>query len=248
MAKASKKSPKKASKQTPAKAPVKASKKAAAKTAAKPKAKSVAKPAAKSSSKKAAPKATAAKTTNSKKPAAKATSAKTAAPKATPAKKSATKTSTEKKSAVTQVTDALKSVADKVTSVFSSEKPETKKKVLKSETTTKAAGKSTKGTLDLSGLFTPTDDRIVIERMGLSNRTPGGLFIPDTVADSEKPNRGRVLAVGPGHRDKKGRLRLLDVQQGDVVIFDRYAGSEVKIADQEFVLLRESEVVAIEKA
>jgi chaperonin GroES len=237
MAKAPKKSSaknsavKSANKKSAAKsaAPKASSKKSAAKAAAKPAAKKPAKkPAAKPPVKATA------------KPAAKSSAAKTSAKKASPK-------ATSTKSAVTQVTDALKSVANKVTSAFSSTEP--KKKALNQETA-KSPAPTLRGLkkIDLKGFFSPTDDRIVIERVGVSNRTAGGLYIPDTVSDSEKPNRGRVLAVGPGHRDKKGRLRPLDVQEGDLVIFDRYAGSEVTIQDQEVVLLRESEVVAIEKA
>ena len=99
--------------------------------------------------------------------------------------------------------------------------------------------------LNLASLFTPLDDRLVVERDGVSNRTAGGLYIPDTVSDSEKPNRGVVLAVGPGHRNKKGQLRPLDVQQGNKVIFFFFSGSEINLEGRDLVLIRESDVVAI---
>lgn len=107
----------------------------------------------------------------------------------------------------------------------------------------KARAKKT--TNDLSGLFTPLDNRILIRRTGESDRTPGGLYIPETV--SERPNQGKVVAVGRGKRDKKGRLHPLDVQLGDVVMFAPYAGSELEVGGEALIVLKEDEVLAIVK-
>lgn len=97
----------------------------------------------------------------------------------------------------------------------------------------------------VAGVFTPLDDRVMIERAGVADRTPGGLYIPDTVAD--RPNRGKVIAVGRGHRDKKGRVRPLDVEKGDEVLFSAFAGSEITISNREFLILREDEIIAVVK-
>jgi chaperonin GroES len=96
--------------------------------------------------------------------------------------------------------------------------------------------------------FSPLDNRVVIQRAGVADRTAGGIYIPDMVADSERPNNGKVIAVGPGHRDRKGRLRPLDVQMGDTVMFQKFAGSEITIEGQEFLILREDEIIAVLKS
>lgn len=208
---------KKTAKKSPKTTPKKTSSK---KPAAKPKAKPAAKtPKSKAPAKAAKPtKAGAASKISGNKAAAK--------PAAKPAAKA------KSTSAVTQVANALKSVANKVSSAFSGVTGDTKKKVKT-------------GSTDFASVFTPLDDRLVIERAGVSNRTAGGLYIPDSVSDVEKPNRGTVLAVGPGHRNKKGQLRPLDVRAGDTVIFSKWAGSEITLEGQELVLVRESDVVAI---
>lgn len=113
----------------------------------------------------------------------------------------------------------------------------------KSQAAAKASNK--KSTSDLSSIFTPLDDRIVIQRAGVADRTPGGLYIPETVAD--RPNQGKVLAVGRGHLDKKGRIQPLDVQLGDTVMYAAYAGSEMTLNGLEVLVLRENEVIAIVK-
>jgi chaperonin GroES len=102
-----------------------------------------------------------------------------------------------------------------------------------------------KPSVDLAGLFSPLDDRIVIEELAKPERTAGGLYIPDTAAESDRPREGRVLAVGRGHREKTGRLRPLDVQTGDTVLFEKYSGSGIFILDTEYTVLRESNVLGI---
>lgn len=107
---------------------------------------------------------------------------------------------------------------------------------------TKTASKSQK--TDLKNLMTPLDDRIVVEPIGQADRTPGGLFIPDTVV-MERKNQGMVLAVGRGHMSKKGHLRPLDVKVGDQILFESFAGDKIQVVGQELVILRESEVLGI---
>ena len=97
----------------------------------------------------------------------------------------------------------------------------------------------------VADIFTPLDDRVIVEETIESNRTAGGLYIPDTVSAADRPKQGRVLAVGRGHRGAKGRIRPLDVQIDEVVIFDGYHGAPIKIGDRELLLLRESEILGI---
>lgn len=94
--------------------------------------------------------------------------------------------------------------------------------------------------------FVPLDDRILIERAGTSDRTAGGLYIPDTV--SERPNKGKVIAVGRGHRDAKGRTRPLDVKVGDTVLFTGYAGSEVEFDGATYMIMRESDLLGVSQS
>ncbi len=89
----------------------------------------------------------------------------------------------------------------------------------------------------------PLHDRIVVKRLESEDRTKGGIIIPDSA--KEKPIEGRVVAVGNGKLLKNGKLRALDVTVGDVVLFGKYAGNEVKIDGEGFVLLREDDLLAI---
>jgi chaperonin GroES len=89
----------------------------------------------------------------------------------------------------------------------------------------------------------PLHDRIVVKRLESEDRTKGGIIIPDSA--KEKPIEGRVVAVGNGKLLRDGKLRPLDVAVGDVVLFGKYAGNEVKIDGEGFVLLREDDLLAI---
>ncbi len=95
----------------------------------------------------------------------------------------------------------------------------------------------------LKDFFTPLDDRILVEPAEASNKTAGGIYIPDTV--QERPNRGQVVAVGRGHRNKKGSLRPLDVQLGDAVLYGQHAGVSLALEGRDVILLREEEILAI---
>lgn len=92
----------------------------------------------------------------------------------------------------------------------------------------------------------PLHDRIVVKRLEGENRTKGGIIIPDSA--KEKPIEGRVVAVGNGKLLRDGKLRPLDVAVGDVVLFGKYAGNEVKIDGEGFVLLREDDLLAVTEA
>lgn len=87
----------------------------------------------------------------------------------------------------------------------------------------------------------PTDDYVVIAPQEGEDRTPGGIVLPDQAI--AKPSRGRVLAVGPGKRDGKERVEL-GVAIGDLVIFGKYSGSEVEVAGETFLIVREGDIIA----
>ncbi len=91
--------------------------------------------------------------------------------------------------------------------------------------------------------FNPLDDRIVIERVVAEERTAGGLYIPDTA--QEKPTTGRVVAVGRGHRDAKGRTRPCDVKVGDRVLFTAWSGSEIEVDGVSYVIMRETDLLGV---
>jgi len=91
--------------------------------------------------------------------------------------------------------------------------------------------------------FRPLHDRLLVQRLDEEQKSRGGIIIPDTA--KEKPQQGRVLAVGPGRRDDKGELVPLDVRTGDTVLFAKYAGTEIKIDGEDRVILREEDVLAI---
>lgn len=90
----------------------------------------------------------------------------------------------------------------------------------------------------------PLEDRIVIQALEAEQTTASGLVIPDTA--KEKPQEGKVVAVGPGRFDESGTKRVpLDVKVGDVIIFSKYGGTEVKYAGQEYLILSARDVLAI---
>lgn len=91
--------------------------------------------------------------------------------------------------------------------------------------------------------FMPLDDRILVRRLVAETKTAGGLFIPDSA--QEKPTTGRVIAVGRGHRDAKGRTRPCDVQVGDTVLFSAWAGSEIDVDGEKFTVLRETDLLGV---
>ena len=89
----------------------------------------------------------------------------------------------------------------------------------------------------------PLQDRVIVERVELETKTKGGIVIPDTA--KEKPQQGRVIAVGPGKRMKDGSRRKMSLKEGDLVIFGKYAGTEFKLDEKELLILREDDIYAV---
>ena len=88
----------------------------------------------------------------------------------------------------------------------------------------------------------PLGDRLIVEVLEEEETTSSGIVLPDTA--KEKPQRGRVLAVGPGPRDEDGEYIKMDLEEGDEIIFSKYGGSEIRIGTDEYLILRESDVLA----
>lgn len=91
--------------------------------------------------------------------------------------------------------------------------------------------------------FTPLHDRVVVRRVEEAETTRGGIIIPETAKD--KPQEGEVIAVGKGKISEEGKVRPLDVKDGDRVLFGKYAGTEIKIDGDEFLIMREEEILGI---
>src|SRR3954453_18830254 len=91
--------------------------------------------------------------------------------------------------------------------------------------------------------FTPLHDRILIRRVEEAETSRGGIIIPDTAKD--KPQEGEVIAVGKGKSNEKGETFPLDVKHGDRILFGKYAGTEIKIDGEDFLIMREEEVLGI---
>lgn len=89
----------------------------------------------------------------------------------------------------------------------------------------------------------PLHDRLLVRRMSEDEKTAGGLFIPDTA--KEKPQRGKVVAVGKGRVTEDGKVLPLDVKEGDNVLFSKYAGTEIKLEGEELLMIREDDVLGI---
>ncbi len=89
----------------------------------------------------------------------------------------------------------------------------------------------------------PLHDRVVIRRIEEEARSAGGVIIPDTA--KEKPQQGDVVAVGPGRRGKDGALQPMDVKAGDRVLFGKWSGSEVRVADVEYLIMPESDLLGV---
>src|SRR2546426_11270187 len=88
----------------------------------------------------------------------------------------------------------------------------------------------------------PLGARVIVELLEEEETTVSGIVLPDTA--KEKPQRGRVLAVGPGSRDEDGEYIKMDVEEGDEIIFSKYGGTEIKVGADEVLILRESDVLA----
>ena len=89
----------------------------------------------------------------------------------------------------------------------------------------------------------PLHDRVLVQRLEQEEQVRGGIIIPDTA--KEKPQEAKVIAVGPGKLDDDGKRMPMDVKAGDRVLIGKYSGSEIKIEDEDYVILREDEILAV---
>ncbi len=89
----------------------------------------------------------------------------------------------------------------------------------------------------------PLSDRLVVQRVEESETIRGGIIIPDSA--KEKPQEGKVIAAGSGKRNDDGKLITLDVKEGDRILFGKYAGNEIKIDGEEYLIIREDEVLGV---
>ena len=92
-------------------------------------------------------------------------------------------------------------------------------------------------------MLKPIGDRIVAKALSAEEVTPGGIVLPDSA--QEKPLEGKVIAVGPGAQLDSGKIKPMDVKRGDKIIYGKYAGTEVKVGAEEYIILRQEDVLAI---
>ena len=93
--------------------------------------------------------------------------------------------------------------------------------------------------------FRPLHDRVLIKVLDSEEKTSGGIIIPDTA--KEKPQEGEVVAVGPGAKNEAGKVAPMDVKVGDIVLFGKWSGTEVKIDGKEYSIMKESDIMGISK-
>jgi chaperonin GroES len=89
----------------------------------------------------------------------------------------------------------------------------------------------------------PLNDRVLVKRLEEVQVTKGGIYIPDTA--KEKPVEGKVMSVGPGKVNDQGNRVPLNLKEGDRILFGRYAGSEIKVNDEEYLMMREDDILAV---
>ncbi len=89
----------------------------------------------------------------------------------------------------------------------------------------------------------PLHDRVIVRRVDADEKTSGGIIIPDTA--KEKPAKGEVIAVGPGGRDDSGRVVPMEVRVGDLVLFGKWGGTEIKMDDEDLLVLKETDIIGI---
>jgi chaperonin GroES len=91
--------------------------------------------------------------------------------------------------------------------------------------------------------FRPLHDRVLVRRIDAEEKTAGGIIIPDTA--KEKPQEGEIVAAGPGARNEQGQLIPIDVKPGDRVLFGKWSGTEVKIDGQDYLIMKESDLLGV---
>ena len=94
--------------------------------------------------------------------------------------------------------------------------------------------------------FRPLHDRVVVQRIEAEEKTKGGIIIPDTA--KEKPQEGKIIAVGPGVRDNNGKVNPLDVKVGDRILFGKWSGSEIKLDGVDYLVMKETDVIGVVNA
>ncbi len=95
----------------------------------------------------------------------------------------------------------------------------------------------------MANKFTPLHDRILVRRVEEADTTRGGIIIPDSAKD--KPQEGEVISAGKGKINEEGKIRPLDVKEGDRILFGKYSGTEIKIDGEDFIIMREEEVLGV---
>jgi chaperonin GroES len=89
----------------------------------------------------------------------------------------------------------------------------------------------------------PLQDRVIVQRVEEEEKTKGGIIIPDSA--KEKPQEGKVISTGPGARDDSGKIQPLDVKAGDKILFGKYSGTEVKLSGEEYLIMREEDILGV---
>ncbi len=89
----------------------------------------------------------------------------------------------------------------------------------------------------------PLQDRVIVKRLEEEQKTAGGIIIPDTA--KEKPQKGEIVAAGPGKKGEDGKVTALDVKTGDKVLFSKYAGTEIKVEGEELLIMREDDIMGV---
>ncbi len=89
----------------------------------------------------------------------------------------------------------------------------------------------------------PLQDRVMVKRLEEETKTAGGIIIPDTA--KEKPQKGEIIAAGPGKKNEDGKLQPLDIKAGDKVLFSKYAGTEIKVEGEELLIMREDDIMGV---
>ena len=91
--------------------------------------------------------------------------------------------------------------------------------------------------------FRPLHDRVLVQREESEEKTAGGIIIPDTA--KEKPMQGKVVSVGSGVRDEQGKVTPLDVSEGDIILFGKWSGTEIKLDGTDYLIMKESDIMGI---
>ncbi len=91
--------------------------------------------------------------------------------------------------------------------------------------------------------FRPLQDRVLIRRLEQEEKTSGGIIIPDTA--QEKPMQGEVVAIGSGYRSDDGKITPLDIKKGDIVVFGKWSGTEVKIESEDLLIMKENDIMGV---